>query len=339
MKMRKTGLLLPVLGLCAAVLAGCGGKSQAKIETVQAASLGEEKIYLEEAVFYTRMLQEQWEEVYGAYYGSAMWQEKFEGGEETFAQALKSDVMATLTRIHLLCAHAEDYGVELTSGEKERVSERAEFFMQSNTPSVLKAAGASKETVEHFLLRNELAAKVAQAAQESCNPQIDPEEARVGRLTYALFSTMGTYDSQGNHHLFTEEELEEIREEAEAFAGRAAELGDISAAGEEISHTVIDVYFNDRTDGGAHEQVARAARELPVGGVSKVLATDDGYYIVQRVSEYEETASLEHEEELRQRAAEHYVEDLLAEWKKETPLEIVAEVWDSVLVDEPLTEL
>ncbi len=338
MRGRQRGVLVLALCLLAAVLAGCGGREKAAEQT-EVARLGEEKIYLEEAVFYTRMLQEQWEEAYGPYYGEKMWQEKFEGGEETFSQVLKSDVMETLTRIHLLAAHAGEYGVELTGEEKENVARRAAAFMESNTPEVLKAAGATKESVEHFLLRNELAAKVAFTLQESYDPGLNPEEARVGRLTYCLFSTMGTYDSEGNHQPFTEEELERVREDAEDFARRAGELGDISAAGEEISHTVIDVYFNEKTDGGAHELVAQAARELPLGGVSGLIETEDGYYVVQRVSEYEEAASLEYLEELRQSARERYGEELLKEWEEETPLEIEEEIWDGVQVDEPLTNL
>ncbi len=334
----QRGVFLLALCLWAAALAGCGRREQA-LEQTETARLGDEKIYLEEAVFYTRMLQEQWEEAYGPYYGADMWQEKFEGGEATFAQILKSDVMESLKRIHLLTAHAEEYGVELSREEKRAVAERAEAFMESNTPSVLEAAGATKELVEHFLLRNELAAKVDRTVRENCSPEVDPEEARVGRLTYCLFSTMGTYDSEGNHHPFTEEELEKIREEAGLFAKRASELGDISAAGEEISHTVIDVYFNDRTDGGAHELVAQAARELPVGGVSGLIGTDDGYYVVQRVSEYEEKASGEYLEELRQAARENYCLELLKEWEAQTPLEIEEEIWENVRVDRPLTNL
>ena len=202
----QRGVFLLALCLWAAALAGCGRREQA-LEQTETARLGDEKIYLEEAVFYTRMLQEQWEEAYGPYYGADMWQEKFEGGEATFAQILKSDVMESLKRIHLLTAHAEEYGVELSREEKRAVAERAEAFMESNTPSVLEAAGATKELVEHFLLRNELAAKVDRTVRENCSPEVDPEEARVGRLTYCLFSTMGTYDSEGNHHPFTEEEL------------------------------------------------------------------------------------------------------------------------------------
>ena len=331
-------LFLLALCLWAAVPAACGSRKQA-LEQTETARLGDERIYLEEAVFYTRMIQEQWEEAYGPYYGENLWREKFEGGEDTFAQVLKSDVMETLKRIHLFAAHAEEYGVELTGEEKKTVAERAAAFMEANTPSVLEAAGATEELVEHFLLRNELAAKVDRTVQESCNPEVDPEEARVGKLTYCLFSTMGTYDSEGNLKPFTEEELGKVREEAKRFAERASELGDISAAGEEISHTVIDVYFNDRTDGGAHELVAQAARELSVGGVSGLIETDDGYYVVQRVSEYEEKASEEYLEELRQAARENYSSELLKEWEMQTPLEIEEEIWESIRVDKPLTNL
>ena len=138
----QRGVFLLALCLWAAALAGCGRREQA-LEQTETARLGDEKIYLEEAVFYTRMLQEQWEEAYGPYYGADMWQEKFEGGEATFAQILKSDVMESLKRIHLLTAHAEEYGVELSREEKRAVAERAEAFMESNTPSVLEAAGAT----------------------------------------------------------------------------------------------------------------------------------------------------------------------------------------------------
>lgn len=336
MKLRRKGLaVLACCLLMGSVLGGC--KKETEQDSIAVAYLGEEPVELEEAVFYTRMLQEQWEAAYYEYYGDQMWQEPFEGGEETFAQVFKQDVMDTLTEIHLLTAHAREYGVELTKEEKETVARRATAFMESNTPEVLKAAGATKELVEKLLLRNELAAKVAQTVQESYEPEIDPKQAKVGKLTYCLFSVMGTYDAEGNHTPFTQEELEEIRNEAAEFALRAEALGDISAAGEEISHTVIDVYYNDWTDGGAHEEVAQAARDLKVGGVSGIIETDDGYYIVQNVSEYDETGTQEHTEEMRRAAKERHQEELLEKWEEETPLQIDEELWDSVKVEELLT--
>lgn len=124
--------------------------------------------------------------------------------------------------------------------------------MENNTKAVLEAAGADRESVERYLARNELAGKVAEAIRADYEPEISEEEAQVGRLTYALFSNTGLYDVEGNFTPFTEEELAKIQQEADDFAALAADLGDISAAGEQFPHTVIDVYFNEDTDGGAH---------------------------------------------------------------------------------------
>ncbi len=336
---RRCFLMLPAVLLLAAL---CGGCKENKRQETPVASLGTETISLEEAVFYTRMLQEQWEAAYYDSYGADMWQHEPEFGEgegraDTLEEALKQNVMDTLTEIHLLCAHTEEYGAELTGEEKAIVAKRAEAFMRDNTPAVLEAAGADRESVEQFLLYNEQAAKTAEALKEKYEPEINEEEARVGKLTYCLFATTGTFDAEGNRTPFTEEEVLKIREAAERFAVRAKELKDITAAGAEISHTVIDVYFNDLTDGGAHELVARAAREMDIGGVSGVIETQEGYYIVQRTAEYDDAATKERIEEMEYLAREDYCARMVDLWREETPLEIADEVWASVRVDKLIT--
>lgn len=340
MRGKRKGFLWLLTGLL--LITWCTGCGKAKEPGTPVANLGEETIYLEEAVFYTRMLQEQWEMAYYDSYGADMWQQEPEFGEgegraSTLEEALKLDVMDTLTEIHLLCAHTKEYDAELTKEEKATVSDRAKAFMKSNTPVVLEAAGATKETVEQFLLYNEQAAKTAEALKEAYEPEINEEEARVGKLTYCLFATTGTFDVQGNQTPFTEEELVKVKENAEKFVLRAKVLGDITAAGEEISHTVIDVYFNDYTDGGAHELVAQVAREMEVGGISDVIETQEGYYIVQRISEYDEKETRERKEELKYYAREDYCAELIEKWEEETPLELFTEVWDTVRVDTLLT--
>lgn len=173
-----------------------------------------------------------------------------------------------------------------------------------------------------ILTRNELAGKVAEAIRAEYEPEISEEEARVGRLTYALFSNTGLYDLEGNYTPFTEEELQKIQKDAENFAALAAELGDISAAGEQFPHTVIDVYFNEETDGGAHPDVAQKARELPVGGVSEVVTTEEGWYVIQHVSDLDEDATADRLEELKESAKQEHLKSLEEAWAEETPLQV-----------------
>ena len=181
------------------------------------AYLGGETVYLEEALFYTRMLQEQWEQAYYQDFGSGMWQQEAADDGRTLEDVLKGDVMSLLAELHLLCAHAEEYGAQLTEEDQKGIAQRAQRFMESNTPEVLEAAGATEESVAHYLTRNELAARTAQQIKEACEPELDEDAARVGRLTYCLFSVRGTYDLEGNHTPFTEEEIAEIGREAQEF--------------------------------------------------------------------------------------------------------------------------
>ncbi len=339
-KRRETwGVILAVPVLAALLLTGCGGSEKAGVPAALkeesgtvTATLGEEPIYVEEAQFYMRMLQEQWEyELYDDF-GADMWQQEAGENGETLEEVLKSNVLDTLTELHLLCAHAEEYGVTLTEEEQEAIRERAANFMKTNTEEVLREAGADAETVERYLTRNELASRTAQAIQDAFEPGLTEEDARVGRLTYALFSVTGTYDAEGNHTAFTEEEIAQIQKDAEAFAARARELGDITAAGGELNHTVIDVYFGDDTNGGAHPQVAEAARALKPGGVSDVIQTEDGWYVVQHVTDYDEEATQENLEALTEDARQQHLLELEDAWEKETPLTLEESVWETVQV-------
>lgn len=339
-KRNKKAVLLVLCLILGMILTGCGsGKRQhpAAAET-PLARLGEDTISLEEAVFYTRMMQEQWEYTYYEDYGENLWQTQVNEETGTLGDALKRDVLDALTEIHLLCSHAKEYGMELSRNEQETIAKRARTFMEQNTPSVLEAAGATESRVADFLMRNQLAARVAEAMQAAYEPEVDEESARVGKLTYALFATTGIFDAQGNQTPFTEEELIQVKKNAEAFEARAKELGDISAAGEEVSHTVIDVYFNDVTDGGAHELVAEAARQLEVGGISGLVETEEGYYVVQRISEYEEEATLENIGYQKEQARRAWKEQQLSAWQEEAPLVLDEELWNTVQVKEMLTE-
>lgn len=341
-RLKKLGILMM---LAAVALAGCGKKEAGVPRVLEQesgttlATLGDEPIYLEEALFYTRMLQEQWEYVYYESFGETMWQQEADDSGQTLAELLKSSVLDTLTELHLLCAHAGEYGVSLTDGEQEEIARRAQNFMENNTKAVLEAAGADRESVERYLARNELAGKVAEAIRADYEPEISEEEAQVGRLTYALFSNTGLYDVEGNFTPFTEEELAKIQQEADDFAALAADLGDISAAGEQFPHTVIDVYFNEDTDGGAHPDVAGKARELPVGGVSGVIAIDEGWYVVQHVSDLDADATSDRLEELKESAKQEYLQNLEDSWAKETPLKVDENVWETVQIDGLITEI
>ena len=97
---------------------------------------------------------------------------------------------------------------------------------------------------------------------------------------------------------------------------------------------MIDVYFGDDTDGGAHPQVAAASPRLKPGGVSDVIHTEDGWYVVQHVTDYDEEATQENLEALtegaRQAGAPFGAGGRLGEGERPSPWE--ENVWETVQV-------
>lgn len=323
--------LLPVLACClAALLTGCGkgGKT--------VASLDGEKISLEEAVFYTRLNQQQWELSYTETFGKDFWTQKLNEETGTFADELKRQVMDTICQIHLMNSHAKECGVTLTREEEAQVEERVQDFMDSHSEEVREAAGADAKTVKRLLTERMLSDKVAEAIVADYEPAVSQEEATLGKMTYCLFSTMGTYDKAGNHQAVTREEREEIGAAAQSFAQRTQELGDIGAAAEEAGRTCIDVYFNENTDGGAHEKIAEKVRTMEPGQSAGPIQTEDGYYVIQYVSERDEQATAEYKEALIQQKKAQRCQEIYEGWLSAAEFSIDQEVWDQVQVDQVL---
>lgn len=324
---QKAAALLAVLMLFTAILTGCGEK-----EAV-AARIDKEEIGISEVVFYTRLNQQQWEMTYAESFGREFWSQSL--GEEigTFADELKRQVMETVIQIHMLNAHAGEYKIKLTKEEEEQVEARVRDFMESHSAAVKDAAGASEELVKTLLTQRVVADKVTEAVVSGYDPSVTREEAALGRMIYCLFSTLGTYDTQGNHTAVTEAGREQIKSEAEDFAVRAQELRDLEAAADMDKRTYIDVYFNETTNGGAHEKVAEVLHTMSVGQVSDPIETEEGYYVIQYISEYDEEATSANMDKLAQYKTQQYFEDMYDRWCAQTEIVIDWTVLDTIQVD------
>lgn len=323
---RLAALLLGFL--LTALLTGCGETEES------VAVLNGEEIPLSEAVFYTRLNQQQWEQAYGETFGMDFWTQDLNAETGTFADELKRQVMDTICQIHLMNAHAKEYGVSLSREEEKEIDKRVQDFMDSHSKEVREAAGADKKRVKELLRQRMLADKVAQAMVADYEPQVTEEEAALGKMTYCLFSTLGTYDTEGNHQGVTTEERKAIEAEANSFAQRCGELGDINGAAQEAGRTLIDVYFNDKTDGGVHEKVADLVRTLEEGQCAGPVSTEEGYYVVQYISVQDETATAQNREALMEQKKAQRCQEMYEAWLKEADFTIDQELWDTVQVTE-----
>ncbi len=329
---RMTGLFLVCMILCS-----CGHTSAE--EDPVAFTVNGEAIGLREWNFYVRMNQMQWEKDGLDLYGDDMWTSVEEDGS-TMADQLKEDVLDTICRIHLVNQHSEEYGVALDEAKRQEIQKRAESFMEAYHEALLEYAGADTEFVCERLSERELSLLTAQACVEDFVPELPEEEVHREGICYVLISTTGLRDEEGNLTPFSEEERERRALVAESVCREAQESGDLKGAAEAEGLTPIESSMGRSNEGDGQEpRMLDAARLLDTGEVSEPIWTEEGWFLVQHTSDYDEEGTAYWREHLADLAKEDEYERIYEEWKASADITVNQEVLDQVDVKIVLKEL
>lgn len=331
----KVLMLLVCLFLC-----GCSStKTASAAEDPIAFTINGEAIGFREWNFYLRMNQMQWEKEMLDSYGDGMWSHEDEDGT-TLADELKEQVMDTICRIHLANQHAEEYGAVLDETQQQKIRERAASFMESYHEKLLEYAGADEEFVCDRLSERELSLVTAEACVADYEPQIPEEEIRREGICYVLISTTGLWDGEGNLEPYSEEEVERRTQAAEQLCETARESGNLKEAAEAIGLTPIESSMgSSNEDDGQEPRMLDAARLLEVGGISDPIRTEEGWFLVQHTTDYDEDGT-EYWRKYRteQARAEEY-ERIYETWKSGADIRPDQEIMDQADVEIVLKEL
>lgn len=336
MQMKKRGILF-VLAVCLAFVNGCGRQPE---EEPVVLTIGQEEIGLREWNFYVRMNQMQWEKAYLDSYGDDMWEREVDGEGTTLADSLKEEVLDSVIRVHLTNQHAEEYGAALTQEEEQAIRQRAESFMSAYNEKLLEFAGADKEFVYEMIWERELAARVAEASTADYDPGLAEEDYRRAGICYVLISTTGLRDAEGILTPFSEEEVEQRTALAEELSVRAREGGSLKEAAEKEGLTPIEASVGETNEGDGHEpRMLDAARKLTAGEISDPIETEEGWFLVQRLNDYDEEETQLWKEYLTEMARDVRYEALCTQWQEEAHIVISQEAMDKVNVEHVLKEL
>ena len=335
MRKRWTAVLLAV----SIVLGGC--ESTASGEDPAAFTINGEPVGLREWNFYVRMNQMQWEKEGLENWGDEMWSQVVdEETKKTRSDQLKEEVQETICQIHLANQHAGEYGAALDEEKEAEIEERAKSFMSAYHEALLDYAGADEEFVRERLSERELSLLVAEAAVADYEPEISEEEVHREGICYVLISTTGLRDADWNLTPFTEEEVEERTRLAYEVCEAARESGDLKSAAEAAGLTPIEASMGRSNEGDGHEpRMLDAARLLAVGEISDPVWTEEGWFLVQHTSDYDETGTEYWRERLIRQAKEEEYERIYEEWKTEAEIVPDPEVMDRVDVKIVLKEL
>lgn len=327
-------ILAVCMGLC-----GCKGSDTVKEEA--AFTVNGEAVELREWNFYVRMNQMQWEKGYLDAYGDDMWSMTVGEDGKTLADNLKEEVLDTICQIHLANQHAEEYGVLLDEETQQSVRERAQSFMGAYHEALLEFAGAKEDYVYEKLCEKELSLLVAEASVADYDPDIPEEDIRQEGICYVLISTTGLRDAKGNLTPYSDEEVERRNRLAQELCEKARESGNLKEAAEAEGLTPIESSMGsvDNPYDGKERRMLDAARLLEVGGISDPVWTEEGWFLVQHTSDYDEEGTEYWREYFTELAREEEYERIYEEWKKSAEIVTFPEIMDQVEVKIVLKEL
>lgn len=334
---RKRALLLLVCGF----LCGCGHPENAPNgEDPAAFTINGEAVGLREWNFYVRMNQMQWEKEMLDSYGDDMWEYEVDEDGTTMAEDLKDQVVDIICRIHLTNQHAEEYGAVLDEAKQKEIRERAASFMGNYHEKLLAYAGADEAFVYERLSERELSLLTAEASVADYSPEIPEEEIHREGICYVLISTTGLWDEEGNLEPYTEEEIRRRAEVAEELCETARESRDLKGAAEAIGLTPIESSVGISNEGDGQEpRMLDAARLLEVGGISDPIQTEEGWFLVQHTSDYDEEGTDYWRAYLTDQAREAEYERIYEAWREEADIRFDQEIMDQVDVEIVLKEL
>jgi len=338
--MKKRGLL--ILLAAGLLLGGCQRAESEKEESTNqtALTINQEEISLREWNFYIRMNQMQWEKDYLDTYGDDMWSMEVDEEGTTLADNLKSEVLDMIISIHLTNQQAETYGVALDEETKQELEARAQSFMEAYHEALLRFAEADEDFVYEKLCENELSSRVAEASAEDYEPELTEEDYHREGICYVLISTTGLRDAEGNLTPFSEEEVAERTALAEEISVLAQESGSLKETAEAKGLTPIEASVGATNEGDGHEpRMLDAARLLKVGEVSDPIRTEEGWFVVQHTSDYDEEATEYWKEYLIETAREGRYMAIYKEWEEAADIVLYQEVMDTVNVKHVLKEL
>lgn len=341
--MKKRGLRILLVGCLAlsVMLGGCRKAEEQNEDQEQIVfTINQEAISLREWNFYVRMNQMQWEKEYLDSYGDDMWSMEVDDEGTTLADVLKSEVMDTIVQTHLMNQHADEYGVALDEETKQELRRQAADFMGNYHEALLKFAQADEEFVYEKICEKELSGLVAEASVADYEPELDEEDYHREGICYVLISTTGLRDAEGNLTPFTEEEVERRTALAEKLSVKARENGSLKETAEAEGLTPIESSMGRDNEGDGHEpRMLDAARALEVGEISDPIWTEEGWFLVQHTSNYDEEGTEYWKQYLIDGAREEQCAKIYEEWKDAADMVIYQETMDLVNVKHVLKEL
>ena len=313
----------------AVLLTGCGKfNPDATLVTINTGDGTKDTITLGYGNFVARYQQSMYDQYLMAYYGEGMWSTDMTGSGSTMEDETKQSVLDDIEIQYLAKLHASDYDITLTDEQNTAIAEAAAKFISDNPQETLDVMGATEEYVKQYLEYRTYYSLVSNAAMEEAGSDIAEEDCWMRTFSYVLFDTTGTTDEDGNAVEYTEEEIADLKAQAEELAA----ADDYSAKAEELEATASTYSYlkGEEEDDTMDIAIIEAAEALDEGETSDVIEIDGvGYYVIHLDADHDEDASQTKKESLESDA----FDELMETWKAAITWTVDEKAWAKVEFD------
>ncbi len=304
---RKKLAVLLAAAVMAGSFSGCGLMENTEIVFTTGLSgeqlfkIGKSVCTLPEAMIYVMDYQRQYEGVYGV----EMWEHDF--GGITFENYVKDTIVDQLASMKAITLLAGDYEVSLSNDEEEKVSQAAEDYYGALTEEQIEYMDLELKDVESLYRDHALSGKVYEEITKDVNTEVSDDEARIITVQQIRLDSDETAQS-------VKEQLDEGRD----FAAVASSY----SLDSQVTYT-----FGRGEHDAAYEEAAFA---LENDQVSDVIETEDGYYILKCVNNFDQEATEDNKVTMVEKRRDELFESVYEKLVADTPSQFNSRLWEKV---------
>lgn len=306
---KKTAVLLAAFTLASAGISGC---KIGKTEVVLSTELGEEDVFkingricslADAKVFLTN-----YQNIYGKVYNVNLWEHDF--GENSLEQYVKDLTISQLAKIISMDFLAEQQEVSLTEEELAQVKKAGKAYYDSLSKAEIQYMGVSEESIIELYRQYGLANKLYAYLTLGINDEVSDDEARVMEAVQIVVTDKADADAvtkalkEGTDFLTLANTYDESGQTERTF-GR----GELPAAVEEAAFAL-----------GANE-------------VSKAIETEDGYYFIKCINNYNQELTDANKQVILEKRRKEAFQDVYEAYIATISSEFNEELWENIEIE------
>lgn len=293
--------------------------------------VGDTKVYYNEAMVYLKSAQDKYE----ADYGDGIWNADILGNGKTFGKMLKDEVINQITELKIIHSEAEKQKIVLTEEELAEANSYAKEHYEGLSDEDKQRYMITEELLQQVYSDNLLADKVFENVTINVDTQVPSDDSK--QITVQdIFIQNYNLDTEGKKVALADEDKKEAYDKVKSLLKQAKDTEDFKILAEANSEAKEIEYTFGK--GGAPKEFGetfeKAAFSLKTGKISKIIETDTGWHIIYCVSDFNEDATIQVQENIIEQRRNDMFSELYNKWSGDYELVVNEEAWNAISLGE-----